>query len=254
MFAMYNSYNEAEKTVFVGNLDSSVREEILFELFLQAGPLTKVTIAKDKDGRQRSYGFVCYKHREAVPYAIALLNGICLYGRPIKLQYRLGSSHNAEAHAVFPVLENGPGKPSQESYRTVCCQKASVFPSSAVSTCLSQENLCWQNPMFCSPIQPYSMDAQIAQQQSYLPDAFSQQSRMTSMSWFVQSCPASSSFVQWTHAQQDQQDQLSEFLSYSWVREGQVVDTWDTDQKERRTKKTQDGKQEFRKHKSKHKI
>ncbi|MGH0178511.1 UNVERIFIED_CONTAM: hypothetical protein FKN15_078211 [Acipenser sinensis] len=57
-----------------------------------AGPLTRVTIAKDKDGKQKSYGFVCYKHREAVPYAIALLNGIRLYGRPIKLQYRFGCS------------------------------------------------------------------------------------------------------------------------------------------------------------------
>ncbi|RXM94853.1 Splicing regulator RBM11 [Acipenser ruthenus] len=56
----------------------------------KAGPLTRVTIAKDKDGKQKSYGFVCYKHREAVPYAIALLNGIRLYGRPIKLQYRFG--------------------------------------------------------------------------------------------------------------------------------------------------------------------
>ncbi|MEE6468188.1 hypothetical protein FKM82_008195 [Ascaphus truei] len=63
--------------------------------FLQAGPLTKVTIAKDKEGNFKSFGFVCFKHTESVPYAIALLNGIRLYGRPIKLQYRFGSSYSA---------------------------------------------------------------------------------------------------------------------------------------------------------------
>ncbi|KAM6986707.1 RNA binding motif protein 11 [Aplochiton taeniatus] len=84
---------ESDKTVYVGNLGSSVKEEILFELFLQAGPLKRVTIPKDHEGRQRSYGFVFYKHAEAVPYAIALLNGTWLNGLQIKLHYYSGSSY-----------------------------------------------------------------------------------------------------------------------------------------------------------------
>uniref|UniRef100_A0A8C9WQS5 RNA binding motif protein 11 n=1 Tax=Scleropages formosus TaxID=113540 RepID=A0A8C9WQS5_SCLFO len=83
---------EKERTVFVGNLCASVTEEILFELFLQAGPLKKVAIARDKEGQQKSYGFVCFKHRESVPYAIALLDGIWLYGQPIRLKHRYGGS------------------------------------------------------------------------------------------------------------------------------------------------------------------
>lgn len=67
---------------------------VLRAVFTQAGPLERVTIARDKEGRQKSYGFVCYKHKEAVPYAIALLNGTWLYGRPIKLQYRYGALHS----------------------------------------------------------------------------------------------------------------------------------------------------------------
>uniref|UniRef100_A0A670HRA4 Splicing regulator RBM11 n=1 Tax=Podarcis muralis TaxID=64176 RepID=A0A670HRA4_PODMU len=80
--------DEPDRTLFVGNLESRVQEEILYELFLQAGPVTKVTICKDKDGKPKAFGFVCFKHTESVPYAIALLNGIRLYGRPIKVQYR----------------------------------------------------------------------------------------------------------------------------------------------------------------------
>lgn len=47
-------------------------------------------MCKDEEGEAKSFGFVCFKHKESVPYAIALLNGICLYGRPIKVQCRLG--------------------------------------------------------------------------------------------------------------------------------------------------------------------
>ncbi|XP_028938109.1 multidrug resistance-associated protein 1 isoform X7 [Ornithorhynchus anatinus] len=150
---MFPAQEEADRTVFVGNLESRVREEILYELFLQlfvtlileprylpsepgqfafgprnqgaaracevltelylvicsrfvfmtsflqAGPLIKVTICKDKEGKPKSFGFVCFKHTESVSYAIALLNGIRLYGRPINVQYRFGSSHSSELNS-----------------------------------------------------------------------------------------------------------------------------------------------------------
>uniref|UniRef100_A0A8C6YMY9 Splicing regulator RBM11 n=1 Tax=Nothoprocta perdicaria TaxID=30464 RepID=A0A8C6YMY9_NOTPE len=92
------------RTLFVGNLESRVREEILYELFLQAGPLTKVTICKDKEGKPKSFGFVCFKHTESVPYAIALLNGIRLYGRPIKL-----FSHVTPYTHIPHLYLHGPG-------------------------------------------------------------------------------------------------------------------------------------------------
>ncbi|KAF7250909.1 Splicing regulator RBM11 [Varanus komodoensis] len=97
---------EPDRTLFVGNLESRVQEEILYELFLQAGPVTKVTICKDKDGKPKTFGFVCFKHTESVPYAMALLNGIRLYGRPIKVQYRFGSSHCPELSNPCKNMEN----------------------------------------------------------------------------------------------------------------------------------------------------
>ncbi|CAN2387642.1 poly(U) RNA binding [Pristimantis euphronides] len=104
---MFRRQQEADRTLYVGNLDGGVREEILYELFLQAGPLTKVTIAKDKDGNLKSFGFVSFKHAESVPYAISLLNGIRLFGRPIKLHYRFGSSYSDDPSNVFQGPENG---------------------------------------------------------------------------------------------------------------------------------------------------
>ncbi|XP_053312791.1 splicing regulator RBM11 [Spea bombifrons] len=104
---MMKIQDEADRTLFVGNLDCSVKEDILYELFLQAGPLTKVNIARDKEGNLKSFGFVCFKHTESVPYAIALLNGIRLYGRPINLQYRFGSSYSTESTNQLQGSDNG---------------------------------------------------------------------------------------------------------------------------------------------------
>ncbi|XP_071665818.1 splicing regulator RBM11 isoform X1 [Patagioenas fasciata] len=86
----------------------------------QAGPLTKVTICKDKEGKPKSFGFVCFKHKVSVPYAIALLNGIRLYGRPIKVQYRFGSSHselNSPTHGFENYIDlYSPSYRCQEPY------------------------------------------------------------------------------------------------------------------------------------------
>ncbi|KAM6295694.1 RNA-binding protein 7 [Aegotheles albertisi] len=87
---------EADRTLFVGNLDPKVTEELIFELFHQAGPVLKVKIPRDRDGRPKQFAFVNFKHEESVPYGLSLLNGIKLYGRPIKIQFRAGSSHASQ--------------------------------------------------------------------------------------------------------------------------------------------------------------
>ncbi|KAM7413435.1 hypothetical protein PAMA_020702 [Pampus argenteus] len=86
--------DEADRTLFIRNLDSRVTEELLFELFLQAGPLIKTKIPKDSDGKQKTFGFAVYKHEVSVPYAMQLLNSTSLFGRAIHVQFRSGSSHS----------------------------------------------------------------------------------------------------------------------------------------------------------------
>lgn len=115
---------EADRTLFVGNLETKVTEELLFELFHQAGPVIKVKIPKDKDGKLKQFAFVNFKHEVSVPYAMNLLNGIKLFGRPIKIQFRSGSSHaSQDASMSYPQHHVGnlsPTSTSPNSYeRTV---------------------------------------------------------------------------------------------------------------------------------------
>ncbi|XP_034556462.1 RNA-binding protein 7 isoform X2 [Notolabrus celidotus] len=87
--------HETDRTLFVRNLDSRVTEELLFELFLQAGPLIKTKIPKDGEGKQKTFGFAVYKHEVSVPYAVKLLDGAALFGRSLHVQFRSGSSHGS---------------------------------------------------------------------------------------------------------------------------------------------------------------
>ncbi|XP_043286502.1 splicing regulator RBM11 isoform X2 [Venturia canescens] len=75
------------RTLWCGNLSNRVTEDILYELFLQAGPLEEVKIPRDRDSRPRAYGFVTYKHDESVDYALELYKG---YPIPYASQDQMG--------------------------------------------------------------------------------------------------------------------------------------------------------------------
>ncbi|KAM8902958.1 RNA-binding protein 7 [Spinachia spinachia] len=102
---------ETDRTLFIRNLDTRVSEELLFELFVQAGPLIKTKIPKDPDGKQKTFGFAVYKHEVSVPYAMQLLDGTPLYGRTIHVQFRSGSSHSSSpgnSHNTSPANNPNP--------------------------------------------------------------------------------------------------------------------------------------------------
>ncbi|XP_014884092.1 RNA-binding protein 7 [Poecilia latipinna] len=105
--------DEADRTLFIRNLDTRVTEELLFELFLQAGPLIRTKIPKDSDGKQKTFGFAVYKHEVSVPYAMQLLNGTSLYGKTIQVQFRTGSSHSSPGNSQNSSPANTPNPHGQ---------------------------------------------------------------------------------------------------------------------------------------------
>lgn len=75
-----------EATIYVGNLDQRVSEEILWELFLQAGPVIHVHLPRDKvTNEHQNFGFVEFKNEEDADYSIKLLHMIKLFGKAIKV-------------------------------------------------------------------------------------------------------------------------------------------------------------------------
>ncbi|CAL7938260.1 unnamed protein product [Xylocopa violacea] len=80
--------DDETRTLWCGNLSEKVTEEILYELFLQGGPVQRVCIPKDRDGKQKAYGFVTYKHINSVLYALELFDGTSLFNRRLNISRR----------------------------------------------------------------------------------------------------------------------------------------------------------------------
>ena len=76
----------SDATIYVGGLDARVTEEILWELFLQCGPVSAVNFPRDRVTNEHSgFGFVEFKNEEDSDYAIKIMHTIKLYGKPIKV-------------------------------------------------------------------------------------------------------------------------------------------------------------------------
>ncbi|XP_037775776.1 RNA-binding protein 7-like [Penaeus monodon] len=137
--------DEEDRTVWVGNLDSEqVTEDVLFELFLQAGPVQYVRIAKDRaTGMYKNFAFVIYRDPVSVPYAIELMNGIPLFNRNMKvqnrglqeLQQRGLAPGPGGIHTLDPsLLNNSPQAPQQN------------YPSVQAQSCGQQQSLLGPGP------------------------------------------------------------------------------------------------------------
>ncbi|XP_070496712.1 RNA-binding protein 7 [Chironomus tepperi] len=82
-----------ERTLYVAGLSEKVTEKLLYELFFQVSPLERVSIPKEKDGKNKSFGFVTYKHLIAIPYALSIFSGTKLFGRELTLKNRNANSN-----------------------------------------------------------------------------------------------------------------------------------------------------------------
>jgi cold-inducible RNA-binding protein len=72
--------------VFVGNLDITVTEQQLRELFAAHGAVETITIVTDRDtGEPRGIAFVEMTHATEAQGAISALDGTMLNGRPMNV-------------------------------------------------------------------------------------------------------------------------------------------------------------------------
>eukprot|EP00768_Dysnectes_brevis_P008448 gnl/Dysnectes_brevis/7650_a13034_408.p1 GENE.gnl/Dysnectes_brevis/7650_a13034_408~~gnl/Dysnectes_brevis/7650_a13034_408.p1 ORF type:complete len:206 (+),score=14.67 gnl/Dysnectes_brevis/7650_a13034_408:73-690(+) len=74
-------------TLYVGDLDPQVDEFILYELFLQGGPIVSVNMPRDPlTGLHRGFGFVELPTAEDAQYCMKLFHNIQLFDKNIKVK------------------------------------------------------------------------------------------------------------------------------------------------------------------------
>ena len=80
------SERNQEATLWLGGLEAQVTEELLYELFVNAGPVTSVSIPKDKITAQSSnFAFVEFASPSDADYALRVLSSVRLFGKPLRL-------------------------------------------------------------------------------------------------------------------------------------------------------------------------
>lgn len=89
-----------DATIYVGGLDEKVSETILWELFVQAGPVVNVHMPKDRiTQNHQGYGFIEFMSEEDADYAIKIMNMIKLYGKPIRVNKASAHQKNLDIGA-----------------------------------------------------------------------------------------------------------------------------------------------------------
>ena len=72
------------KRLYIGNMSYDTTEDSLRSTFSQAGPVSSVTVMKDKmSGRPRGFAFVEMENDADAPKAVETLNGYELDGRKL---------------------------------------------------------------------------------------------------------------------------------------------------------------------------
>ncbi|OQR72478.1 hypothetical protein BIW11_03770, partial [Tropilaelaps mercedesae] len=89
-----------DATIYVGGLDEKVSDNLLWELFVQAGPIVSVHMPKDRiTGLHQGYGFVEFLGEEDADYAIKVMNMIKLYGKPVRVNKASAHQKNLDVGA-----------------------------------------------------------------------------------------------------------------------------------------------------------
>ncbi|MFH4984254.1 hypothetical protein AB6A40_010963 [Gnathostoma spinigerum] len=89
-----------DATIYVGGLDEKVTDAVLWELFVQSGPVVSVNMPKDRvTSSHQGFGFVEFMGEEDADYAIKIMNMIKLYGKPIKVNKASAHEKNMDVGA-----------------------------------------------------------------------------------------------------------------------------------------------------------
>lgn len=91
---------DKESTVYVGNLDERVTDAIIWELFVQMGPVVNVHLPKDRVSMlHQGYGFVEFSGEQDAEYACQILNQIRVYGKQIRVNKASADKRGATGEA-----------------------------------------------------------------------------------------------------------------------------------------------------------
>ena len=92
-----------------GSLDPRVDEEILFELFQNAGPLERVIICSARNQTGKKFALIVFQHLESPAYAAELFKGTELFEKALLLSTNSRIATGLSKILIYPLLESYEG-------------------------------------------------------------------------------------------------------------------------------------------------
>ncbi|KAK4473634.1 hypothetical protein MN116_002986 [Schistosoma mekongi] len=117
-----------DRCLYIGNINSKITTDLLYELFLQAGPLEDVTV---KD----TFAFVTFEDEESVPYACSLFEGITLYGRELIIRPRQNSKFQGLRIRSVPPFTYQFNRPQVDSSHSAFPYRHHMSSNEATNYC-----------------------------------------------------------------------------------------------------------------------
>ncbi|SNX86948.1 related to spliceosome-associated protein SAP-49 [Melanopsichium pennsylvanicum] len=75
-----------DASCYIGNIDDRATDAIVWELMIQAGPLVNLHLPKDRITQShQGYAFAEFQTEQDADYACKVMNGLKLYGKPIRV-------------------------------------------------------------------------------------------------------------------------------------------------------------------------
>ncbi|CAK0783496.1 hypothetical protein CVIRNUC_006695 [Coccomyxa viridis] len=104
-FSPADPHSSQGKALYVGNLHSSVSQEMLQEIFSTLGPVGEIKIIKDKlTGLSAGYGFVQYLDPRAAEMALQSLNGRVLHGQELRVNWAFQKDQREDSSSQFQIF------------------------------------------------------------------------------------------------------------------------------------------------------
>ncbi|KAJ1732159.1 phosphatidylinositol-3-phosphatase ymr1 [Coemansia biformis] len=120
-----------EASVYVGNLDERVSDELLWELMVQAGPVVSVHVPKDRVTQMnQGFGFVEFQTCEDAEYAIKIMNMVRLFGKPLRVNMAASDKKVQDVGAKLFVGNLDPDVDEKMLYDTMSAFGQMIQPPS----------------------------------------------------------------------------------------------------------------------------
>lgn len=102
---------DRENTLFLANLPGDCRDDELTDIFKEAGvgPILKLHLPVDPDGRRRGFGFITLRDGAAAREAVPKLRERLLRGRPLTVDVARPRGERPGASGERPAVSGGPG-------------------------------------------------------------------------------------------------------------------------------------------------